>query len=85
MSVVHERLDRWLLRFSDFGNCLLLEPTSWSWVYSTENPIPEGCIFGFPGFRQITDSDGKPEANPKSFDVTTWHLNPAAEPAHETE
>ncbi len=45
-------------RFAEFGNMMLLEPTTWEW-HGTHNKEPsEDYIMLFPGFRQVRDKRG---------------------------
>ena len=44
--------------FSDFGNLLMLEPTSWEWDFSHRCEPQKEYILYFPGFRQVRDEEG---------------------------
>ena len=45
--------------FSEFGNWLMLEPTSWEWDFTHDCTPKEEFILYFPGFRQVRDAEGE--------------------------
>jgi hypothetical protein len=59
--------------FSEFGNMLLLEPTSWKWDY-THQKSSEDYIVIFSGFHQVRDELGAPTKGQHILDAQVFRL-----------
>ncbi len=60
--------------FSEFGNMLLLEPTSWKWDY-THQKSSEDYIVIFSGFHQVRDELGAPTKGQHILDAQVFRLD----------